>query len=181
MLDLKAWLVSKGVDMTGWNLWEARAVSDDGKVIVGWGIHNGVTEGFVVTIEPPPPNGACCVKTGFGTGTCSEISQDDCQNAGGTWNGPGSVCGVNNANCDFCPTPFADADEDGDVDHDDFAVFQRCYTGPGGGVPAECRCLDRFVDIPAGIDDDDLVQFTNCVTGPEVPFDEQNPPPGCAP
>ncbi len=181
MLDLKEWLISKGIDMTGWNLWEGRAVSDDGKVIVGWGIHNGVTEGFVVTIEPPPPTGACCVKTGLGTGTCSEISQEDCQSTpGGTWNGPGSVCGVDNANCDFCPPLFADPDEDGDVDLDDFAYFQRCYTGPGGGVPTGCSCFDRFVDSPAGIDDDDLVKFTDCVTGPEVLF-ALNPPPACVP
>lgn len=42
------------------------------------------------------------------------------------WNGEGCVPGPL-----FCNTPWADADGDHDVDSDDFAVFQKCYTGPG--------------------------------------------------
>lgn len=182
MLDLKAWLVSKGVDMTGWELREATAVSDDGKVISGFGVHNGVTEGFIVTIEPPPPTGACCVKTGYGTGTCTEVTQADCANTpGGTYLGNATVCGADGGNCDFCGERWPDADDDGDVDHDDFAFFQLCYTGQGGGVPAGCSCFDRDLTDPPGIDAYDFAAFKNCVTGPKVAFDPQNPPPNCVP
>ncbi len=187
MLDLKAWLVSKSIDMTGWELREARAVSDDGSVIVGWGVHDGVNEGFIVTIEPPPPTGACCVKTGFGTGGCSIEEQAHCEapveegGLGGIYRGNDSVCGVNNANCNFCGEMWADTDEDGDIDIRDFAVFQICFTGPGGGVPAGCSCFDRYVSGPSGIDTDDFIAFQNCVTGATILFDSLNPPPGCVP
>jgi hypothetical protein len=74
-----------------------------------------------------------------------------------------------------CNTPFADMDGDGDVDHDDFAIFQRCYTGSGlGPVALECRCLDRPEPlVPDGdIDEVDFVAFLKCVSGPTVPADE---------
>jgi hypothetical protein len=66
----------------------------------------------------------------------------------------------------FCPKPFADADEDGDVDQDDFAQFQLCYTGTGGGVPEGCVCFDRAND--SDIDDDDFSEFQKCASGPNV-------------
>ncbi|UCD29057.1 MAG: hypothetical protein JSV03_00815 [Planctomycetota bacterium] len=87
-----------------------------------------------------------------------------------------------------CNDPFADVDGpdingdgkpdgDGDVDQDDFAEFQRCYTGSGdpGGVYSEenCGCFDQE---PAGGDGDvdelDYNKFKNCASGPEVPVDE---------
>ncbi|NLE61922.1 MAG: hypothetical protein GX616_26505 [Planctomycetes bacterium] len=74
---------------------------------------------------------------------------------------------------------FADADEDGDVDQADFAVFQLCYTGDGGGVlsdPEYCQCLDRRNnDNSSGQDNDidsfDLAAFEDCASGPGVPAD----------
>lgn len=80
-----------------------------------------------------------------------------------------------------CPVPFADADTDGDVDHDDFAIFQQCYTGGNGGVPESCSCFDRVEGTSLGIDGEDFVAFKNCRTGPNVPFDSQNPPVDCVP
>ncbi len=81
----------------------------------------------------------------------------------------------------ICRVPFADADGDTDVDHDDFAVFQRCYAAGGGVLLPECSCFDRFTDAPSQIDHNDLQAFISCRTGPNVPFDLQNPPAGCIP
>jgi hypothetical protein len=76
----------------------------------------------------------------------------------------------------LCNTPWADADGDGDVDHDDFAIFQRCYTGPGGGIPTideyACSCFDRNDD--GSIDQQDFIAFKDCAGGPDLP-----PAPGC--
>jgi len=69
----------------------------------------------------------------------------------------------------LCPDPFADADEDGDVDQDDFALFQLCYTGTGGGVPDNCDCFNR--DGDDDVDSTDYGKFENCASGPAVPAD----------
>jgi len=77
---------------------------------------------------------------------------------------------------------FADADSDGDVDQDDFAVFQICYTGVGGGIPSQpdyCQCFNR--DADNDVDSDDFTAFQDCATGPNIPFDPSNPPGGCNP
>jgi len=81
-----------------------------------------------------------------------------------------------------CHEPFADADEDGDVDQNDFAIFQLCFTGTGGvipSVPNYCGCFDR--DGDTDIDSADFVAFQDCATGPNIPFDMENPPPLCNP
>lgn len=104
--------------------------------------------------------GACCVKTGFGTGTCSFITPDACSAiANSTYNGDGTSCGANNANCgDFCPNPRFDADQDGDVDANDFGFFQQCF-----GLPATtpgCHCFDKSGN--GTIDAPDFFAFTVC-------------------
>ncbi len=75
----------------------------------------------------------------------------------------------------FCYSPPVDYDGDGDVDLDDYGVFQRCYTGsdppPGTYDSANCRCFDRF---PAGapdnaIDAQDLAVFLACAGRAGVP------------
>jgi hypothetical protein len=76
-----------------------------------------------------------------------------------------------------CPDPFADTDDDGDVDQDDFAVLQACFTGDLGPfeLPEECLCFDR--PGPPNGDDDvdqgDLAAFEVCAltSGPGVPAD----------
>jgi hypothetical protein len=83
----------------------------------------------------------------------------------------------------LCPMPFADADRDGDVDHEDFGALQACITGtddPGGTYDeSNCQCFDAERDFD--VDQADVAAFEACATGPTIPFDDQNPPPGCAP
>ncbi len=55
MLSLKSLLSDLGVDLTGWNLDEALAVSGDGRFIVGYGTHLGNREGFLVDLGNPVP------------------------------------------------------------------------------------------------------------------------------
>jgi hypothetical protein len=85
-----------------------------------------------------------------------------------------------------CHTPFADADNDGDVDQEDFGVFQRCYTGTGlGPVPSGagfeyCTCFDR--NNAGDVDQADWSKFEACATGPEIKFiDVQGNLPNCVP
>ncbi|MHC4445717.1 MAG: hypothetical protein ACYTF1_07675 [Planctomycetota bacterium] len=71
---------------------------------------------------------------------------------------------------DPCNNPFADADGDTDVDQDDFAEFQVCYTGTAGGIatnPAyDCSCFDR--DSNSDVSDPDFTEFQKCASGPNI-------------
>ena len=121
--------------------------------------------------EQPPPQGPCCVRTGWGSGTCTMTTEVDCTGTDSTWLGVGATCD----DCDFCPDPFADTDEDLDVDQDDFSMFQACFTGLGGGILPGCACFDREPDTD--VDQDDLGgptlpnTFEGCASGPDVPAD----------
>ena len=44
-----------GMDLTGWTLQELRAMSADGKVMAGNGLHNGSAEAWVVLLDVVPP------------------------------------------------------------------------------------------------------------------------------
>lgn len=71
-----------------------------------------------------------------------------------------------------CNLIWADADNDGDVDQDDFGVFQLCITGPTPGLPADpdyCTCFDRTSPVNV-IDVTDFNEFKKCVSGPNVPW-----------
>jgi len=47
---------STGVDLTGWTLTQATAISDDGNTIVGYGTNpDGDEEGWVFMLNAPPP------------------------------------------------------------------------------------------------------------------------------
>ena len=66
---------------------------------------------------------------------------------------------------------WADADGDGDVDQEDFGVFQACFSGPGHTYPVDpawCQCLDR--DGDGHIDVDDLEAWEKCLVGPSIPW-----------
>jgi uncharacterized membrane protein len=53
--DLNQVLASAGVDLVGWDLTIAMAISNDGQVITGYGTDpNGNTQGWVVTLVPEP-------------------------------------------------------------------------------------------------------------------------------
>jgi hypothetical protein len=86
---------------------------------------------------------------------------------------------------DYCihgvnPLNWADADMDGDVDQDDFGVFQACYTGlssynwrplswmiENGKLAESCRIYDRNCDD--AVDCWDWAEFVACWSGPGVP------------
>jgi probable HAF family extracellular repeat protein len=50
MVDLNAYLPSLGIDLTGWELQVATTITADGSTIVGYGLHNGLTEAWVATV-----------------------------------------------------------------------------------------------------------------------------------
>lgn len=52
--NLRTTLISQfGLNLTGWTLLSANGISDDGRVIAGQGLHNGVQEGWVVQLPEP--------------------------------------------------------------------------------------------------------------------------------
>lgn len=77
-----------------------------------------------------------------------------------------------------CNLPFADMDNDEDVDQLDFSAFQLCYSGSGIAGIGSCLCLDR--DGDDDIDADDLVEFLPCVSGPSIAW-SQAAAPNCDP
>ena len=48
--SLSTVLTAAGADLTGWNLNQAKGISAKGKVIVGWGSHNGNDEGWIARL-----------------------------------------------------------------------------------------------------------------------------------
>ena len=72
-----------------------------------------------------------------------------------------------------CPDPFADIDNDGDVDQEDFGHFQACLTGTSVAV-TDPDCQDASFDGDSDVDRNDFVIFQACMSGPDVPAD-----PGC--
>jgi hypothetical protein len=81
----------------------------------------------------------------------------------------------------MCNDPRYDLTNDDDVDMDDFAALQRCYTGendPNGKYDIDaCACLNS--DGDTDIDVADFVAFTACASAAGVKADENcdNPPP----
>ncbi len=63
----------------------------------------------------------------------------------------------------------ADFDQDGDVDSDDFAHLQACYTENGTTATPDCRDADLTRDLYVSSQDLDL--FEKCHSGPAVPAD----------
>ena len=59
-----------------------------------------------------------------------------------------------------------DFDDDGDVDNDDYATFDSCYTGPDNG-PIGVDCDAGDADLDDDIDCDDWERFTLAWTEPE--------------
>ncbi len=60
-----------------------------------------------------------------------------------------------------------DFDHDGDVDVDDFAALQTCFSGDGfpQTTPA---CIDKRLDGDDDVDAADLARLMNCMNGPNV-------------
>lgn len=59
---------------------------------------------------------------------------------------------------------FGDFDGDGDVDHDDDALFNQCASGPG--VPYAAGCELRDGDGDGDVDQSDFGKFQTMFTGP---------------
>jgi hypothetical protein len=73
---------------------------------------------------------------------------------------------------------WPDADEDGDVDQDDFGSFQSCYSGADLPITgAGCNRFDR--DNDGDVDTQDYVEFEACSAGPSMLLAPDNLPPGC--
>ena len=123
--------------------------------------------------------GACCLSDG----ECVEVIETECQNQGGRFNDPGSVC----ASTLCCPYPFADGDADKDVDQVDFGMWQTCFSGSGKPYKSGCECYDRNNDNgeqgsgDGDVDADDFEWFASCFSGPTIELDVDNPPDGCVP
>ncbi len=55
MRDLKDILTGYGLNLGGWTLREVRAITPDGRTIVGYGSNpQGKTEGWIATLPPDP-------------------------------------------------------------------------------------------------------------------------------
>ncbi len=65
----------------------------------------------------------------------------------------------------FPPRIAGDLDFDGDVDLVDFAGFDLCSTGPGGG-PVDPECQDADMDNDGDVDRADFALFQIAFTGP---------------
>jgi hypothetical protein len=103
------------------------------------------------------------------------LAELECLSNDGIFQGNGTTCV--NSDCEFqvCHDPFADADGDGDVDQDDFARFQMCFTGDATGdtlgtyPPQNCACFDT--DGDGDVDGTDFTAFQDCASGPGIPAD----------
>lgn len=67
-----------------------------------------------------------------------------------------------------CNNPPADFDGDGDVDQDDFGMWQLCVTDTNGGVPDGCGCMDLDKD-GLDVDQADYTIFSRCAGGAFMP------------
>ncbi|UCD28927.1 MAG: hypothetical protein JSV03_00125 [Planctomycetota bacterium] len=122
----------------------------------------------------PEPTGACC--TGTPCNSCVEVPLSQCDPR--NWLGAGTTCAEYGDVCPHaCDDPSMDGDCDGDVDQDDFALFQRCYSDDGNNYPVglNCQCFDKGGDSPDDndIDSFDFDAFQSCASGPDVPADSE--------
>ena len=64
MRSIQDLLIEQGIDLTGWTLSEARGISDDGQLIVGFGTNPlGAQEAWLATV--PEPTTALLVGVGL--------------------------------------------------------------------------------------------------------------------
>ncbi len=69
---------------------------------------------------------------------------------------------------------IADLDCDGDVDLEDFSVFQGCFNGPNRPLPAS-TCADVDFDGDSDVDLGDFSVFQACFNGPNQPASDGCP------
>lgn len=63
---------------------------------------------------------------------------------------------------------LGDTDTDGDVDLNDFLLFQQCYNGPNR-APAKTNCQTADLDGDQDVDLADFLSFQTCFNGPNRP------------
>ena len=68
------------------------------------------------------------------------------------------------------PRAPGDFDDDGDVDLEDFGLFQTCLTGSGFAQEEE-RCRPTRLDLDEDVDADDFGIFQACLTGANIEGD----------
>ena len=106
--------------------------------------------------------GACC----NGQNTCVQENYGVCPEA--DFKGIGTDCANEACPCSSTYHVWADRDMDGDVDQEDFGLFQECFTGEAPGVAPGCECFDHVNPGSGVIDEFDLNAFEDCATGPAV-------------
>jgi hypothetical protein len=138
---------------------------------------------FWATNPTPPVAGACCTADGCIDGiTSSECPTAEEFYANTTCDGRDDTTRIP-VDCRFriCHDPVFDADNDGDVDQEDFAVLQACITGTGiSDFPIKCSCFNEATgDTPEVVNGADLYLFEQCASGPGIPVDPacDNPAP----
>jgi len=145
-----------GECITGYSCWDYPIVWPASRVM--W--HNyGYDNVVLIDGELVSTVGACCLNDG----SCEDLTEADCLAQDGHYQGAGTTCDTTTC----CPYPFANVDDDDDVDQDDFGRFQICFTNVGGGVPPGCECFNR--DGNSDIDGADFEAFSKCWSGPNVP------------
>ena len=108
--DLNTLLPAMGIDLTGWTLLAARAVSIDGRAIGGDGLHNGIEVGWVARVGAWP-----CYPNCDGSTATPNLNVADFLCYMGR-----IVAADPYANCDGSTAPPA-------LNIEDFLCFQRRY------------------------------------------------------
>lgn len=201
-----------GLDLAGWSLTEVQAISADGLVLAGNGVHDGHDEGWVVRFDrynqlppfiqqSPTPYAArvgaaavfTVVATGEGPLTYQWLKDDVPLTEGGHYAATTTAtltvfpvktadlgqyrCRVENAAGQTLSDPapltinsVGDFDDDNDVDLEDFAHFQACFSG-AGEPQLDPACDKARLDNDPDVDQNDCAIFRKCMTGPGIPLD----------
>jgi hypothetical protein len=123
---------------------------------------NGIRD--ACEIDCGPPGGPCDVP---GCGTSSDCNR----------NGIPDPCEPDDdgdGQPDVCQRAYGDFDLDGDVDQEDFGLFQVCLTG--SKPPGDGPCSSADFNHDGRVEHRDVLAFRHCMTGPERPAD-----PSCQP
>jgi probable HAF family extracellular repeat protein len=112
MRDLQVLLTTEfGIDLSGWDLREARGISADGRVIAGTGRHpDGTTEAWIVRLNPPPCPGDLNHDGSIGLGDLTLLLSH--------FGAPGGAT-----------ADQGDLDGDGDVDLQDLTILLSVFDG----------------------------------------------------
>jgi hypothetical protein len=177
-------LVSAGLDCDQPNDCFDGSCTDDGCVIETSDCDDGnpctqdICDGIGGCTHTPLPDGevcddgtACTIGESCMAGTCGGgqvVECGECQ----ACNAETGECSVSTCTPDPCGVPFADGDKDGDVDQNDFGLWQRCFSGPGPEEwpdPIACGCFDR--DGDTDVDQEDFGAFQICISGAAIAAD----------